>query len=193
MGIKRTYRGIPEPNLASYDFYDLATGTGYKNFYGADLSLSGASTYRLTTQTPYALVGSTSYYEVASDLDFDVTFEVPITLEGDCLVSVPITSGSNFTATLTLRFYKVDGVTETLIGEAMNASKALNNSSAIITWVYDMPLTHFKRGEKLRLNLIGSNPGGTKILIYLHDPKSRSLGAPATTISQLIVTLPIKL
>lgn len=196
MGIQRKYRGLPEVNLTNYDFYDLATGTGYKNFYGMD-TITGASTtvYLLTSQTPFAAAGFTSFYQAVSDLDFDLSLNVPLQIEGDCQFSVPITSSSNMTAkTFTIKFYRVDsGGTETQIGTTVTINKALSNESAVLSGKYVIPVTRLKAGEKLRFNISAPSPGATFYLYYLHDPKSRSLGIPATTNSQLIINLPIKL
>lgn len=196
MGIPRIYRGLPEQNLASYDFYDLATGTGYKNFYGCDLITGTNTTTKiLTSQTIYAYLGYSNYYDESVDLDLDLALNTPLTIQGDCAFCIPMGTAGNMTSkTFTIKFYKVSASNvETQIGTAVTIDKALNNTITILCGKYTLPITRLKAGEKLRFNVTSTSVGLLTLQI-LHDPKNRTLGTPTNTItSQLIVNLPIKL
>lgn len=183
-------------NLANYDFYDLATGTGYKDFYGADLITgAGTTSYILTTKTIYANTGYSQFYEAAGDRDFDLSLAVPLTIEGDCVFVLPCSSPSNVNVTVTIKFYKVDaGSVETQIGSDVSKAVVLNNSTGLFSGTLVLPNTRLKAGEKLRINVTTASPGGTKYFNIFHDPMNRTISALiSTTITQFKISLPIKI
>jgi len=170
-----TYLKTNQP-IASYDYYDLASGFGYKTFYPADTQ---APAYILTTQTPYSDVGSTTG---ACDLDFDIEFKRACYIEGDVFVNVPCVrynaSGSpatiGYTATVYIRHW--DGTTETELG---NAVATESSSIGTTEYRYKMNLLkitvagqHFAAGEKLRVTVVFVQTGAATIYLG-HDPKGR--------------------
>ena len=200
MGIKNTYRGIPAQELASYDFYDLTTGTGYKNFYGGELiEGSNSKIYVLSTNTWYGVLGYTSFTNVAGELNFDLDLEVPLTIDGVILVSAPIATPHTITTIeLTFKIYSVDAsAVETQLGSTVTITPpvAFNNTYYICSVKFEVDITRLKAGEKFRLSCANPNPGAGKAFYWLHDPKNRDLGIAGGTFvnSQLIVNLPIKI
>jgi len=189
MAIQKKYRNISEVNLASYDFYDLFTGTGYKNFYLADAIIDSTDTKILTISQFYSDTG----YTASTDMDFDITMAVPITINGDCVFNLfAANSGTSANVAFTIKFYKVNAASvETQIGSTTTITKSFDNSTNILSGKATLPNTRIGAGEKLRLN-IGSSNGAVRIM---HDPKGRDTSAtPASFItSASFINLPIKL
>ena len=195
MGITRRYRGLPEQNLASYDFYDLATGTGYKTFLGIDTN-TGAATkvYRLITNAYYPASGYTGY-AAAIDVDFDLALEVPMTIDGNLFFNVVYGyDGAAADRTANVKFYHVNAAgTETQIGASWSLTiGGADTANTITSGLANIPLTRFKAGETFRMSITADDAAAT-VRIY-SDPMNRtSLGGHTLTTSQLKVLLPIKL
>lgn len=184
------------PQIASFDWLDLATGTGYKQFYLIDtITGAGTTSYTITPQINYGHDGFTPPADPL-DIDFDINFEVPITLEGDAILSVWFGTASSDTYTIQYNFKHVDKFgTETQIGTEVSDSILIQNRVSVFTGKYNIPLTTFGAGESLRL-IITTTAAGNNLSV-LTDPKNRTtlLGfSPATfPASQSTINLPIKI
>lgn len=193
--IKDTY-GQPETTLASYDWYDLSTGTGYLNLYGIELSTAGGATYGLTTEPLFSDIGHQDYANAAGELNFDLDIEVPLTIEGVARINAPVSTANSFNMTLTFKIYRVDSASvEYQLGGSPTTAFSMNDLNYIAGVKIDIPLTRLKAGEKLRLSCINASTGdGAKILRWMFDPKNRDNALSTTFVSsQLILNLPIKL
>lgn len=199
MPIQKDYRGVPQPDLASYDWYDLVTGTGYKDFYGMDLKEgSDSSIYILSTQTLYPHDANKFFSNVAGEMNFDLDFEVPLTVEGVAIVNAPLGSKQNVGAiTYTIRLYRVDeDAAEHQIGSTVTSSISLNDETKVFVAKFDIPVTRFRKGEKLRVCLINPAVGVGNGLYWFFDPKNIepvAIGFTTFITSQLILSLPIKI
>lgn len=193
--IKETFSKEPDRNLASFDFYDLATGTGYKAFYMGDLkSGSDATSYSLSTQVFYSNKGVTNVNP--PNKDFDIVFQVPTTIEGDATFNIWMASPDNINPTAYLDLYRVVNGVETHIGtQVSSGDMAVNADTTPFSGVYNIPKTTFKRGEVLRVTLNDSGANS----YWLHDPKNRLTGFDAAinaitlVSSQAVINLPIKI
>lgn len=197
--IKNTY-GSPEPSLANFDWFDIVTGTGYKDFYGMDLREGAdALIYVLTVNTNYyAAIGVyTSGPNTAGEVNLDLDFEVPLTIKGVVLLNAPFTSPGNLgSKTYTFKIYRVDAANaEHQIGSTVTHAVTLNNNAHVNSIKFEIPdAVRFKAGEKFRLSLINPAAAGGSVQ-WLFDPKDRdvtSLGGGFIT-SQLRISLPIRI
>ena len=205
MGIPVVYRTGGGDNLASYDFYDLFTGTGYKEMYGGDAS--GA--LYISPLVFYGRKGVTSSANNGTlDIDFDITFEVPTTLEGDCIINVPFVlrngAGSAQTpvSTVTMELHHVDtAAAETSLGSVVDTLNEGGLAATTSIWtsltaVIDITKQIFKVGESLRLSVTTTAPGSNNFLRIGHDPKNRSVLTGDTitwTSSQTTLKIPLRL
>ena len=198
MPIQTTYRGVAQPDLATYDWYDLATGTGYKDFFGMDLIEGSTSLIRvLSTQTFYSMAGKATT-TIAAEYNFDLEFEVPLTIDGVVLLNAPVsTAGNAGNVTLVFKIYRVDsGSNEHQIGSTVtNILTAFVTETRVNSIKFELTTpVRIKKGEKFRLSMaVTSTPGVA--MVWYFDPKNRdlnSLGA-AFVSSQLKLSLPIKL
>lgn len=195
--------------LPTYQFIDIISGTGYITFYAGktvDLNLLSNFTYYSDTFVLSAAAPDLAYTKVI-DVDFDVLLNRPIDLQGNAIVNVPVAIYRTGVGTVYFKIIakirKWDGVTETDI--ISNESSA--NSNAGVPTLYYMkavdlvvPLTHFKKGEYLRLTIEGwgyRDPVGTgDPTVYIaYDPKGRTTGWDTTGAvpSTLIFQCPVRL
>lgn len=186
-----------ESAIVSYSYTDILEGTGVVVFNGASMVLNASPpgtsnanpVYLLTTQQPYsstistgATIPDTSWNKVV-DIDFDVVFNMPKTIKGNAFVTCTIgggngSSGANGFYYAKLRKY--DGSTETEIASAASECFQMNGSTysgkVTLTKIV-VPLTHFKKGETLRLTieLWGAKvAAGTQNFYIGHDPQDRT-------------------
>ncbi len=193
-GLPEKFRKSGEQAIATFDFFDVATGTGFKTFQCVDLIAASGTKKILTTTLIFGDNGITQFNSNPTDLDFDLDFEVPITLKGNCLINIQASSSSTFDTTLTVTLFHVDSDSnETQIGTPIGHLLSFADSATYVSLIYPIPLKHFKAGETFRMNL--STPDITGDLRWFHDPRNRlTLTGAGTLISaQLPVTLPIKL
>ncbi len=191
---------IPQPAVASYDFFDIEERTGVQIFYGYATTDNGTVTYGMTRQTPYSdyvfTKGSTANLTDTKlvDIDFDLKFNLPQILKGIFKAQIPFIGGLENTAGLAATHYVVmkvrhwDGSTETeLASNTKSKVLTVQNSSTAegITAFCQAELTtptHFKSGESLRITIElwgdGTSTNGS-IGAILHDPKDRTFGSTA--------------
>jgi hypothetical protein len=199
-----------ENSIANYDWRDIATGTGYIEFYATKTRLASADSYKLVTSTlwsdsDYAL-GNNS----ATDLDFDITFDNQLTLKGEAHVQVPIAfflgsgTGVSISCTVTVNLYKVSGGVETQIGStatttqsssALNGGQSAQKIGAVVIAI-NTP-TIIKRGDTLRLNVISGAGGGTNRFTGIFFNPANNTTQPGTWIdsirtTQLKLSLPVR-
>lgn len=186
------------PAIVSFNFTDIASGTGYVTFYAS----KDHSAFFLSEQILYSSVAATqttvdvsSTYATKFDQDLDVTFAIPKTIVGDLLASVPVsvdaTGGGSPTVfhKVTVTVIHFDGSTETQLAQSVTGDIRTDESVGIfggpITLDKDqiqtlkLPITrkHFKAGEILRINVKVETKGdasnaGTNVAIG-HDPQGR--------------------
>ena len=159
--------------IASYDYTDIAEGTGIVALYGAGGGTDAGALYYLTKnasvisqieKNEYWAAGGLNVTTV-SDIDFDLPpFNHPVTLRGNMLAAIPggmTTGGSNNSATIyvTITVRKVNAGGEADIASAQSASygwtttkHTANPEIHFLTNVL-IPRTHFKKGEILRINV----------------------------------------
>ena len=175
-----------DPAIASYDWVDIATRTGYIELFVGETE--GAKV--LVTKPFYA--EKSKEYSIATDTavdeDFDILLGKPLEIEGDAIVTIPTYLWNNtggtltLTSTLTITLRKWDGTTETdlatdsvaISGNLLTEQKRGEIHSIGLT----VPKTHFKDGDTIRLNVTATSSGAAgKIIYFFRDPKNRDVTA----------------
>ena len=158
---------LPSENaVASYDYYDIAEGTGMKMFYlvsvHGDYILTENPIYAETVEYNTGESALTTEFTKIMDVDYDLSsFNFPKTVKGTAVCSFSFfgckRSGTAATTTkITVRVRKWDGVTETEIGNAttgdLTTSGFVYKTTSLI-----IPLTetNFKIGDILRVTVEG--------------------------------------
>jgi len=213
--LSEKYRKSGEIN-ATYDYYDVAAGTGIINFYAGAAPTKYSAGIALASS---AIISNNKFYsqpifekkaladtgagaaQKAFDIDFDVLVNKPLTLKGTCIVNVPIrlygtgtTSGS-----IVAKWRKWDGVTETDIASGTSFIYTATTATYFMTSEYiNVPTTLIKRGEYLRLTIEGwyqTTPSRTEGFWIAHDPMGQvNAEWTSTTIPSILTAqLPIKI
>ncbi len=182
------------PVIASYNYTDIAEGTGVVLFYGSNDRDDGGYTYFLTNNTTrsaeidtHANVTSTSYTK-RLDLHFDLSpFNSPRKIKGKTRYVFTMTGrGGENSASMAYIIFKLkkwDGTTETQIGNVTSVEGSLGTSGNVVgshEFTCEIDVTsqvHFKKGDVLRVTaevwgkLVAT--GGTGRVGIAHDPTDR--------------------
>jgi hypothetical protein len=187
-----------ESAIASYNYTDIAEGTGMVGFnccYATNSFLSTEELYSVNIETTNS-TGEADYTKII-DIDFNLSaFNMPKTIGGTgiCMVCFAFAETTPGTKNIKIiaRVRKWDGTTETEIanGEEVytNAPDGIYLAPILIT----IPETDFKKGEILRFTIEGwgqdTSDGCVVRLTIAHDPKNRdgtyivpSTDSPETT------------
>ncbi len=216
MGIPIVYRKSGEGAIASYDFFDIAAGTGYETFYIGEASgaqiLTNVSFYsdRCAPRSDNSSPGGG--WILQHDNDYDVEINLPRIIKGEMICNVPygvlVQSAAGIHASIVyVRLRKYDGTTETEI--ASGAVTHLSFTPTVVGYKrligagkITVPQTKLIRGDKLRLTIeqwaaigAGSSSGA---FFYGSDPNNRNSGASDTLtwgseISQSSFIIPFKI
>ena len=198
-------RNLPEAKIASYDFIELTSGTGYIRFYLTILEDKRV----LTTNVCYSkdiVEKSVNMDTIVNtkqlDHNYDTNINMPMIIEGLGVVNIGIaqqsgTGGPYVTrGTIIAKLRKYSGSTETDI--ATNESEQYVNPAQ--STKYDMtaidltiPKTHFKIGDILRLTIELWGVGNTSAsyVSYAADPKGRTTDWDTTGVVPSTATIDI--
>lgn len=189
MVLQQKFTREQESPIATYNYTDVAEGTGIITFYAAANTVSGGVIdYFLTTDST---LRSDPITGTAASYDFDLSaFNLPRTIKGTgvitgsfCVESESGNAGVYASGSITVSVIKYDGSTETVIGTAYsNEIKQQGGTvGASTTEHYCLPLsltkTHFKKGEILRVSIDMNKSGtygGESFKWHIgHDPADR--------------------
>ena len=197
--------------LPTYNFVDIAAGTGYINFYAGDtvdLKILSNFTYYSDAFVSTSAGVTFSADNLMFDHDYDTLLNRPMDIRGLGIVNIPVgvssLSGSSFSTVYAIVYVrKWDGVTETDIANNTSSTYRAAGTISYDTLSVDLniPLTHFKVGEYLRLTIRlyctadGDNPGVNRYVYYAHDPKGRTTGwdTSGAVPSTLMFQCPVRL
>ena len=201
MAIQRRYRNIAQRSIASYDYTDIAEGTGVVKFYAYSSASSLAETYNLTTDSS---INSRNIFSSLSGTpgnsytyNFDLqAFNLSKVVKGTAIVNGLMTyhPGTNNQVYVKAQILKWDGSTETAISGQIQSQ---NNVGVESTFCIKLPLTetHFRKGEILRLKMV-LYAIGSDVASLFHDPQGRVAGDFSTTAtysSTLRILMPFRL
>lgn len=196
MGIPINYRKTREAAIATYDFVDIASGTGYRIFYGGQAPsgstfLSGqqiaSDRVSMDSGAAAAVAANEASATPKVNRNFDMLFNLPQNIKGKAIIEIPhgwYDSGNQTTyQKIFCQIQKWDGTTATTLvacsgGQwlALGQGAAAENKDTNSTVTGEIPLTHFKKGESLRLNIYDNTweAGGNAHRVYIGaDPLGR--------------------
>ena len=189
MAINRQFTKTSGGAVASYNWTDIADGTGYVTFYGGlintDYVLSPNAFYSDDVGTKVQSNPQTATKLI--EKDFDLTpFVIPKILDGYAFFNIPFgidnTGGSSdtFDVYFVVRVIKYDGSTEDELvnstGATLRAVVAGSNVADVAIVKADIPKTLFKKGDLLRITveMWGVHTNASSPYWYMgHDPKGR--------------------
>lgn len=188
-----------EGSLTTYDYKDVADGTGVIVFNAGQCYTGSTSAFILDGNTFYSDLIYNSY-NGASSMTFDTgIFNTPRTVKGNAVLSIPIWNSSASNAgTVKITIQKVSG------GSASSISSQTTVNAPIGNGAYNMTLTrvaltetNFAIGDNLRVVIDITVTNGT--IEIAHDPAGRyqgnitsALTAPPM-VTKMTVAIPFKL
>jgi len=183
MVIPDTFGLRGEKPVASYDFFDLATNQASKVFYASrnnNKTVDMLSPVEIGSDITFTLISVAGAHE---EVNYDYEFGLPMVIGGDFFISGTVqvnrTAGT-VTGHTDFRILKVTlaSAEEELVG-TISFTPQSNGGVASVCDSYtiagSIPKTHFKAGEKLRLETIYTftNTGATGSVKWFHDPLGR--------------------
>lgn len=156
-------QALPEtaaPALASFNFADIAAGTGYETLFGIDLE--GGT----VTVIPTGIDGKNGFTEITStgttELNFDLIYNLPRKVKGDLFITLTYdsddnsASGTATTKVLVRPIHVTSGGTETELSAQVTTDTVVNGDrEAKRTTISFASINRlFKKDEKLRMEVI---------------------------------------
>jgi len=195
--LPKKFSGSQESATASYDYFDIANGSGMVRFYLGYVSAS----YVMSQSLFYSgACGSTNNVTTTPakvlDLDFDLLLNKPLSIKGTLIANCPlyIQAGSVY---FIIKLRKWDGTTETEICEGTSNTLAGSAVWRVCAAMSTVPATTFKAGEYLRVTIEvwGTASSGSQQARIGHDPMNLTdtIWTTASSISQSSVQIPIRI
>lgn len=183
------------------DYFDYASGAGYKAYYPAGSYQGGAAAYFLTADTGVYSAYGYNYSGGNSDVDFDLTFNNPATIaDAECIINftVNINGADADAGNITWTVYHVStGAVETSLGTATLAVSDGNPSNWKKHCVkFALTSKAFAVGEKLRINLVTATTAAGGIDGVYYDPAGRATAVDAdgyTISTRCSIAIPFKI
>jgi len=155
--IKQTFSTPPPSAFASYNYTDIAEGTGVSIFYG--IIGPGITDFNLISNLDDGSASNRTYSGAASPgttytMATISSFNQPKTIKGNASIICNSNWDTGSGGSTIFKLYKVDGVTaaETLVGTLDTISNSA--SGAVQRYTFGTTTeTHFKRGDSLRLKI----------------------------------------
>lgn len=192
-----------ENSIASYDYFDFASGRAFKRFYPGVADDSSTYQYFLTTQTPVSTYAKRFFENSVANVyvsnDFETVFKNTVTISGQAIISYTLKSAAagSSTGNAKFEFFRVRNGTPTSIGSVTGPSVALGagNNYRRLTAVCSLTETDFTVNDTLRVTVSVQNTALSSMGIYC-DPASLATVTETTsglTIpTNLIMEIPFK-
>jgi predicted acyl esterase len=183
------------PVIASFDGSEIATGSQFITFYLCDLYVTATDTKMLTENIVYSDEGI-SESQAAQDIDFDLEFVRPMTIQGDAKINIFLSSSGNNSSAVTCKLYHVSAAgVETQIGTTASKTQSFGNDTRVWGIKQVIAKTRFVNGEKFRISITAAATVGAQWVGILHDPKNRLLAphTPNALGSASLINIPIRL
>jgi hypothetical protein len=190
-----------ESAIASYDYTDIAEGTGVVKFMGmVDMDDNGmlVTSESIGSHKAYRIIASGGSATLLNK-SFDVTFNMPKTIKGKCICCIPVSgsAGNARDRSAAVTIYHVNAASTatslgTDTGTDIGTASATIAANEVINVVINVAKKHFKKGETLRINVNAtrSDTGGDDTIG--HDPMNRTTDSSLTT-SQMSFFIPFVL
>lgn len=177
---RRLLGNAPQRQIVSYDYFDIAKGTGVEVFHGFANALSGAVTYHLTSEpvnanfyvtkgvAPNEPTGAyTKFTTGGTTFTYDtLAFNVSRTLNGEVFLSIPVAldltstdSGDVLVRDIKLSIVHVDTSTTDITTTIGTDYVNYGEDNALANWYFTLTTPNIsnqivKKGEKIRLTII---------------------------------------
>ncbi len=178
----------PEQAIASFDFTDIASGTGFVNFFLVRDGTNGFMIDNSSISATEATEGHT--HTNATALVFDTNaFNLPRLVRGRIFASFALTAedtatGNESILLTNVEFFHVDSSNnETSISTAVSTSVIREttatefNSGSVVVLTEEIN-QHFKKGDKLRLKCTTDDGADSNVGYFFHNPSGSTIEIP---------------
>lgn len=192
MALKQTLPIPAETAIATYNYTDIAEGTGIVSFFLFSEAIEGTTTYNLLTNALYS-----TQIELTRSSDGDTTFNfdtpkfnLPRTVRGTAYYTTAFRVTSTGTMKVQARLKKWDGSSETNISDNITSITISGDNQGM--FLMKIPITTptiIKKGDLIRLTIILTRGNGAGIAAIGNDPKNRDATQLTPTTQQDLVTI----
>jgi len=180
MGLGEIYRKTGEPIIATYDWQDLADGTGIITFYGKRLHDGSDYIYSLLRNDSIVSYSSENSTGGSLDLNFETTFSKSMTVKGTAYLSCEVVIAEDKEAyKISGQVQKYDGSAETNISAVVEApTQTAGVDFHRKAYSIKIPITtetKFSKGDILRFNIIVTRTVGSHEASLYHSPTNPCL------------------
>ena len=187
------------PIVASFPSEQIASGISQVTMFGIASADDSGITYQLILNSDMFSARTGTDSTGTTEINFDsAQFALPRTAKGTATFSCAIGGGAGDTATVTVQIIHVDSASsETTISAAIvSETVTLIGSSTGSVIFLDIPITTeklFRKGDKLRLEVIFTRVSGAATETIGHDPKNQDADSiivsnGATTVLRFIMS-----
>jgi len=198
MAIPNTFQTVSENLVFNIDYFDYASGAGYKRFYFLGCDDSVGNKYVLTEDSSLASDNHNYQLSNGDDKDFDLTFQNPVIIEArDCYVQLATSCSGNDADTYStvVTVYHVDAsATETSLGTVtITDADADPTRYTIKTAKFALTRKAFKRGEKLRISIAQTSTASFKTFIDPAGTVTQTSASGGSWTSSSFISIPFKM
>lgn len=172
MAIQNIYKDSTEQVIASYNYTDIAEGTGVVAFQGFNSNISGASTYHLGTETIYSAdIESLGAADPSTFTFLTKPFNLPKTIRGTAIIrfaAACVTGSGSLFPKVTLQL--ISGSDTITLSEIYGTNTTGTATKGFVLPI-DIAQQHIKRGDYLKIILVLYGNGDK---YFGHDPKARA-------------------
>ena len=185
---KLTKFSTTSPAIVTYNYTDIAEGTGVIVFYGFNSNSTGGKEYHLSNNVLYSeSTGNTRTSAGTDSFDFTtLPFNVPKDVKGTAYFNVGVFGGNGVTNIVAAQIKKWDGTSETNISSKITSNTWTGDATAINTamLLLEIPLTdtHFNTGDMIRITVEHTAGGGLGTATMFHDPQNRGADAGGSAV-----------
>lgn len=184
--------------IASYDWIDITSGCGYREYYCAGSKNSTSNYYFLTTKVIDSSTELLWNTGVNQDLDFDITIKVPSVIgNADAIINFTWSQNASQTSTVTINIYHVTAAgAETLLGTLALARTAGGGGAEYYRECFKITLISkkFAINEKLRVNMtLTSTNADTRVYFDPSTARTFTDLSTRTVGSDMVVLVPFKI
>ena len=200
VSIPPTIPPVPDPAIASFPAADLASGTGLQIYYAVSGQTSAGQTYGLTEDTEFGSWNVTTLYgQPSSDPSFTLTFDsipfnLPRYVKGIAKFKARIYQVGCDGVDVSAVLQHWDGSNVTPLTAIIKSGDLSGNGNQKNVYL-ELPITTqkmIKKGDQIRLVLVGSKNGASGSAAIGHDPSNGSDPSGWLSNTQMVIGIPFR-
>lgn len=180
MTLPQFFRNDRERAIVSFNFLDIADGTGIVEFNMMTSKIADALNFNLnkavmevgnTDPTTVTSHERRTFFNAAEqNRIFELsTFNTTKTIRGDCFINFTLVATSSNTGTTVFTISLLKN------GSTITSTTATTTKTETMNILLDIPRTNFKSGDVMAIKIELTSETGVGSYFLLHDPKNRDI------------------